>query len=251
MYRGSQYAIMGTGGFQMSDSVKQIKLQSVPNVAKVDVSLAAQFLFPSDVLNTLLQTIPSDQDILRISSETFLSNIRTPDSILSVGNFENLFEKYTDDVQSKMGVPFKYSSIFSTSTQESGRIFNAKTLYDLLQGSIANELGEIVPALTGEILLLDVSRTLSDIRSMNLFANGGGVSRGSGDNKINKMFMPGDLIYISDGISITMTTDLSVKTDILSILQNRFSSEADIIPTKELLGGFNNTVSSSIMLRLI
>ena len=243
MYRGSQYAIMGTGGFQMADSAKQIKLQSVPNVAKIDVSLAAQFLFPSDVLNTLLQSNPSDQNILRISSETFLSNILSPDSILSVGNFENLFEKYTDDVQSKMGVPFKYSSIFSISTQESGRIFNAKSLYDLLQGCLASELGEIVPALTGEILLLDVSRTLSDIRRMNLFANVGASSR--------NRFMPGDLIYVSDGISITMTTDLSVKTDILSILQKRFSSEMDVIPTKESLGDFNNTVSSSIMLRLI
>ena len=242
MYRGSQYAIIGSGGFQLADSVQKIKLQSVPNVAKIDVSLATQLLFPSDVLNTLLQN--TENDILRISSETFLSNILSPDSILSVGNFENLFEKYTDEVQSKMGVPFKYNSIFSTSTQESARIFNAKSLYDVLQGNLANELGEIVPTLTGEILLLDVSRTLAEIRRMNIFAG----SRESGDNKI---FMPGDLIYVSDGISITMTTDLSVKTDILSILQKRFSSEVDVIPTKESLDDFKKTVSSSIMLRLI
>jgi len=241
MYRGSQYAIIGTGGFQMTDSVQQIKLQSVPNVAKIDVSLATQFLFPSDVLNTLLQTIPSDQDILRISSELFLSNIQSPDSILSVGNFENLLEKYTEKVQSKMGVPFKYSSIFTTSTQECSRIFNAKSLYDLLHGSMMNDLGHMVPALTGEILLLDVSRTLADIRKMNIFGNG------IDDAK----FMPGDLIYVLDGISITMTTDLSVKTDILSLLQKRFSCDVDIIPTKESLCGFNNTVSSSIMLRLV
>lgn len=241
MYRGSQYAIIGSGGFQLADSVQKIKLQSIPNVAKIDSTLAAQFLFPSDVLNTLLQTIPSDQDILRISSELFLSNIQSPDSILSIGCFENLFQKYTEKVQSKMGVPFKYTSIFSTTTQQNAHVFNAKSMYDLLQGSMMDDLGHMVPALTGEILLLDVSRTLADIRRMNIFGNGVDDAK----------FMPGDLIYVCDGISITMTTDLSVKTDILSLLQKRFSCDVDIIPTKESLCGFNNTVSSSIMLRLV
>jgi hypothetical protein len=244
MYRGSQYAIMGTGGFQIADSTRQIKMQGVPHVAKVDVTLATQFLFPSDILNQLFanESLSSSSSSIRISSDLFLSNISS-DSVVSVGNFENLFQNYAEFVQQKMGHPFKYNSLFDTGTQATTRVFNTRSFYDLLQGSRVDSLGNVVPALNGEILLLDVSRTLADIRLMNVFGNSNSSNTGS-----VTIFLPGDLIYISDGFSIEMTTTLSTKVDILGILQTRIrpSTLSSVLDNSN----FSNRYSSSIMLRL-
>jgi len=238
---GSQYAMIGAGGFQLADSTRKIKMQGVPNVAKIDVSLATQFLFPSQVLNQLME-MNQETDQLRISSEIFLSNITT-ESILSLGNFENLFENYTEFVQTKTGHLFRSMPLFDTTSQETMRIFNNASLYHLLQGSRINEFGAMESALSGDIVLFDISRTLPTIRKLNLFVN-------SVPSAIH-VFLPGDLIFVNDGFSIMMNTNVSSHTDFLSVLKQRILHTKSNAKVNMNSFDLSNRYTSSLLLRLV
>jgi len=251
---GSQYAIIGSGGFQLADSSRKIKMQGIPNISKIDVTLATQFLFPSDVLNSLFQTHYNKEiDQLRITSETFLSTL-TKDSILSLGEFENLFGNYANFVQTKMGHLFTSSPVFTDNTPKH---MYSTTFLELLQGSRVDEFGTTCGALSGEIILFDISRTLQHIRNMNVFGNAVYTYNDAavdGGLPGNLRFLPGDLLYVENGLAITMNTGLTAKTDIIRVLEQKINKNEDIDFSTQRdfsTNDFSNSYSSSIFFRLI
>ena len=149
---------------------------------------------------------------ITISSQSFSQNI-TPDCILSLGGvFENLYEKYQSFINNKIGHAFSKTSLFSSSS--SNTIFDKYTLYDLLTSETIME-GTIQPALTGGLFISDVSETVFNLQKWNVFGN-----RPFNTNIENNIhsFIAGDFFFIENGFSITLNTDLTIDSTLVSLM---------------------------------
>jgi len=224
---GSQYAVKVSGGFHICDPVKTIHIQTVPNIAKFDTTNALQFSFPSHILNSYL----SDDNII-LSSQTFLQHIDA-NSILSFGNFENLYSNYQSFVNESLGHMFSNTSLFSS--HDSLNTFDKTDLYNLLNSNTYVD-GSIVPAFSGNISILNVNNTLQNIQKFNVFGN-------RTQNSPTEHFMAGDFFYISDGFLVTLKTDLSTQPMYISLLQCENAN-------RNLLN-LNKTYTSNLLIYLV
>lgn len=226
----SQYAVKVSGGFHISDPVKTIHIQTAPNIAKYDITDALQISFPANVLNNLLEN-----DTIVLSSETFLKNI-DKDSILSFGIFENLYSKYQSFINESFGHMFSNTSLFSSKNKIN--TFNKSDLLDLLNSKTFVE-GNIVSSLTGYIQILEVTKTLQNIKKINIFGNRTLYS--------NDEFIPGDFLYMNEGLSITLKTDISVEPMYVSFM-NSENANRNISCFNEKL---NKTYTGNVIIYLV
>jgi len=229
----SQYAVKVSGGFHISDPIKTIQIQTAPNIAKYDITDALQISFPANVLNSLL-----NNDIIILSSEIFLKHI-DKDSILSFGIFENLYSKYQSFINESFGHMFSTTSLFSKDSNNSLNTFNKTDLLNLLKSNTIVE-GNLVSSLTGSIQILEVNKTLQNVHKFNIFGN-----RTTSYN--NDKFIPGDFLYMSGGLSITLKTDISVEPMYLSFI-NSENANRNISCFNEKL---NKTYIGNVILYLV
>jgi hypothetical protein len=187
---GSQYAIKASGGFQIANPSQTIHIKSVPNIAKYDITYSLQIAFPANILNSLLV-----DDSITVSSELFLQYLK-PESFISFGEFENLYSKYESFINRNLGHMFS-NSIFSNK-----QIFNKYTFCELFHSQTF--IGsEFVNAFTGDICIYDVEKTLRNTQKLNIFGNR------TMDTECE--FVAGDRLFMPNGISITLKTDLDVE----------------------------------------
>lgn len=228
----SQYAVKVSGGFHISDPIKTIQIQTAPNIAKYDITDALQISFPASVLNNLLTN-----DTIILSSETFLKHINK-DSILSFGIFENLYSNYKSFINESFGHMFSNTSLFSKDSNNSLNTFNKSDLLNLLNSNTFVE-GNIVSSLTGDIQILEVNKTLQNVYKFNIFGNR--------TTSYNNEFIPGDFLYMSEGLSITLKTDISVEPMYLSFI-NSENANRNMSCFNEKL---NKTYIGNVMLYLV
>jgi hypothetical protein len=229
----SQYAVKVSGGFHISDPIKTIQIQTAPNIAKYDITDALQISFPANVLNHLLIN-----DTIILSSEIFLKHINK-DSILSFGTFENLYSNYKSFINESLGHMFSNTSLFSKDSNNSLNTFNKSDLLNLLNSNTFVE-GNIVSSLTGDIQILEVNKTLQNVHKFNIFGNRTTTS-------YNNEFIPGDFLYMSEGLSITLKTDISVEPMYLSFI-NSENANRNMSCFNEKL---NKTYVGNVMLYLV
>jgi hypothetical protein len=196
-YEGSQYAVKLAGGFQISDPIKKVTVKTVPNIAKYDITDSLQIAFPAQVLNSL-----ENEDKIIVSSQSLLDNLKE-DSIISFGSFENLYSKYESFINASLGHMFSNTSLFSSNYNSK---FDNKTFYELLNSKTMNHEN----ALTGDIHIFDVKRTLDNIEKLNIFGNRTAKLNG-------QQFVAGDFLFMKNGLSITLKTDLSIQNMYLSL----------------------------------
>jgi hypothetical protein len=197
-YEGSYYAIKTSGGFHISNPMKSISVETIPNLAKYDITDALQIAFPAIIFASFL-----NNDQIRISSQTFLQYLDT-NSILSLGSFENLYSNYESFINDTVGNIFSHTSLFSSESQTIMRpTFGKTSFFNLITSTSLND-GEICSAFSGEMVVFNVERTLADIQRLNVFGN---RTNGVGVDQ----FIPGDFFYLKDGFSITLRTDLSLQ----------------------------------------
>jgi hypothetical protein len=173
-------------------------IHTVPNIAKYDITDSLQIVFPAKVLNSCLSN-----DQIFISSQTLLDHL-TPECILSFGNFENLYSNYESFIHDLVGHVFSNTPLFSSCTK-----FDKYAFHELLT-SVNTEDND---ALTGEIHILDVKKTLANLQEWNVFGN-----RHPTNTSSTTDFLPGDFFFMNDGFSITLNTDLSLQSMYLSFM---------------------------------
>jgi hypothetical protein len=219
---GSQYAIKASGGFQISNPTKTIHIQSIPNIAKYDITDSLQILFPANIINSLILN-----NTLVITPEIFLDNLNEK-SFISFGIFENLYSKYESFINDNLGHMFSNSSLFS-----SNKKFDNNSFYDLFTSKTIVD-NEFVNALKGNIKIMDVSNILQNIQKLNIFGN-------RSINENTDLFIPGDCFFMQNGISITLKTDLDVEPMFVSFIKskdcaNRIINDWDKKSTKSYCG---------------
>lgn len=227
IYTGSHYAISATGGFSLLESVQKLKINTINGICKCDTTNAIQILFPTHVINAHIF-----ENRVIISSELF-SNSITRDSIVSIGNTEEIYSDYLSNINETMGHHFNNSLLNSSSSSSSS--CPTETIYNSLLNS---------ESIKGEILLLDVEETLKKIKEINVFRNRSSFI----DSNFNN-FVAGDLIYVENGISIGLLLNMNYSISIYELLKKNINIQCE--KNIENINMFEKQYQTGILLRLI
>jgi photosystem II stability/assembly factor-like uncharacterized protein len=221
-YSGSLYVYDTSGGFSLDQTLPQINLNNMSPVTQYDVTDAVQIYFSVRTLNDkigiykdasnnkvveLLFDLSTDNllvDSINITTTDFLQNVNVP-SMLSLGSLSTLYTDFDTTVKTYFGDPYGFSTFFAAEDYfVNGGIFDASAFVGIVNGFTFNIAGSFVSDLAGEVTINDLNNHLRYITATNAFNN-----RPSSDNyDITEGFVAGDLIFIPNGIKITLSVDI-------------------------------------------
>jgi len=200
IYNGSHYAITGSGGFEINKKQESIKLSTISQFGKYDVTPSVQLLISSEYLNNNLGiydavTDSFENDSIIIDSSYFMQ--LEIDKIVSVGSFELIYLDFLSFINQYFGgIPYG-PELFNVNSQIelNHGAFDKSILYNLLHGD----------QITGYIQINGINEMLTHMIGQNIFGNRESVYT------IESGFLSGDLIYIEDGISISL--DINIESN--------------------------------------
>jgi photosystem II stability/assembly factor-like uncharacterized protein len=226
-YIGKFYAFNASGGFTVTQGFNQIQLAAVSALAQYDVSGAVQLQFSSRTLNSKLsimkdssnidvvealydpQTDALSIDSIKICSCDLTDGINT-NSVISVGMLQNLYSDFKYTVGAYFGDPDGFASLFSQVSDfdiNNGGIFDASAFVQVVNSAQFNMAGSFISDLSGDVTISNINETLRYVVDTNIFKN-----RFPSPNKTNygvvDGFMAGDLIFIPNGFTITLSLDI-------------------------------------------
>jgi hypothetical protein len=227
-YVGLYYAFSATGGYQIEQGFKTITMLPVDQINQFDVTDSVQIKFDVRTFNNYIglqkdsqnQNITSTTfnentmrfpiDTLTVNAADFLSNISV-DKIISVGKLSRLYSDFIQYVNNYFGYPNGFTTIFNLSSQISANngVFDANSFMNIITESSLNpSTGEYVNALTGSITVNYINQILNFVSFSNPFNN-----RNQGENNglnftIKDGFIDGDIVFIPNGITVTLNLDI-------------------------------------------
>lgn len=227
-YVGLYYAISATGGYVLEQGLKTIAMLPVNQINQFDVTDSVQIKFDVRTINRYFglekdannQNITSTTfnqttglfptDSFSISSADFLTNI-TLDRIISVGRLSRLYSDFIQYVNDYFGYPNGFTSIFTLSSQVSANngVFDASALLNIMTESAYNpSTGEYVNALTGNVTVNYFNQLISYACFANTFHNRTSGTNNGGNFTLQDGFIDGDIIFIPQGITVTLNLDI-------------------------------------------
>lgn len=227
-YVGLYYAFSATGGYQLEQGLKTIAMLPVNQINQFDVTDSVQIKFDVRTVNRYfgLEKDANNQNIISttynqttglfpldtfsISSADFLSNIKL-DRIISVGRLSRLYSDFIQYVNDYFGYPNGFTSIFTLSSQISANngVFDASALLNIMTESTLNpSTGEYVNALTGNITVNYTNQLISYACFANTFDNRNSGTNNGGNFTLQDGFIDGDIIFIPNGITVTLNLDI-------------------------------------------
>jgi len=235
IYTGLAYVFDTLGGFSVNQSFPQIDLNVYSPVAQYDVTEALQIRFNVRTFNEKIGIIKQDnngksievlyfdkikelltyyvngtiRDTVTVNSNDFLSGVKT-NNIVSMGKMSSLYSDFNYTVMEYFGAPYGFSSVFSNASDFNinNGIFDASAFINLINGiTFHGTTGSVISDLSGYFTINDLNKHLRFICSTNVFGN-----RPLSDNfGVPDGFVPGDLIYIPNGISVKLSVDIETE----------------------------------------
>jgi photosystem II stability/assembly factor-like uncharacterized protein len=227
-YTGLAYVFDTSGGFSIDQSFPQINLNTYSPIAQYDVTEAIQVRFSVRTLNNKIgiikdqnndkvlqalhydvsaETLTDDfgnlTNSVSINSSEFLTGVNVS-NIISMGKMSTLYSDFNYTVMEYFGAPYGFSSVFSNATDFNANdgIFDAPAFINLINGiTFDGTNGTVITDLSGQFTVNDLIKHLRFICGTNVFGN----RPPSGNYGIPNGFMAGDLLYIPNGISITLS----------------------------------------------
>jgi photosystem II stability/assembly factor-like uncharacterized protein len=266
MYTGVTYVLDSFGGFSIDQTFQNIQLNKDLLIAKYDVIDAIQIKYSVRKMNEKIGIIKdlinkdkvievtsydyANNNILNsygnivrsvtVSSQDFLDNLST-NNIISMGKMSTLYSDFNFTVMKYFGAPPGITSIFKNVNEFSVNkgIFDASAFVFLVNNIIFDGItGSVISPLEGYFTINNLNENLRFICESNIFDNR--PKNGyNGNNYTNyNGFMPGDLIYIPNGISITLDIEIE------PIDSNAYSNISNVGPLN--LNSVNNVINYSI-----
>ncbi len=222
-YTGLAYVFDSSGGFAVDQSFPQINLNTYSPIAQYDVTEAIQIKFNVRTLNDKIGVIKNIQNIdlvdeltgynvdyellsndsVTVSTKDFLNGVKTS-NIVSMGKMSTLYSDFNYTVMEYFGAPYGFSSVFANANDfdANNGIFDATTFINLINGiTFDGGTGSVVSDLSGYFTVNDLNKHLRFICGTNVFGN----RPPEGNYGLPNGFMAGDLIYIPNGINITLS----------------------------------------------
>lgn len=218
------YAIYSSGGFSVQQDFPNIEIHDTSISNQYQVADALQIEYSVSRINTKLgitkdenneTTLFTEYDVsndtlindeVTITAEDLLDYL-TSDKIISMGKLSTLYEDFNYTVLEYFGAPDGFASVFSGEEpyyDVNKGVFDEDTLIQLFNKYDFNINGTYVSDLSGYFKISRVTNSMKYAANTNIFNNR------PTENSIGPAdgFIAGDLIYIPDGISITMTVNL-------------------------------------------
>lgn len=218
------YAFYSSGGFSVQQDYPNIEIHDTSISNQYQVADALQIEYSVSRINTKLgitkdenneTTLFTEYDVsndtlindeVTITAEDILDYI-TSDKIISMGKLSTLYEDFNYTVLEYFGAPDGFASVFSGEESYydvNKGVFDEEALIQLFNKYDFNINGTYVSDLSGYFKVSRVTNSMKYAANNNVFNNRPTESSiGPADG-----FIAGDLIYIPDGISITMTVNL-------------------------------------------
>ena len=220
-YRGLAYVFDSSGGFSVDQSFPRINLNTYLPIAQYDVTDALQIRFSvrtfnnkigvikdqcnNEVLEVLYFDVSSEtlsSDFIHISTDEFLEGITTK-NIVSMGKMSTLYSDFNYTVMEYFGAPYGFSSVFENATDFNANngLFDASAFINLINGISFNGVtGSVISDLSGWFQVNELNKHLRFCCGTNVFGN----RDPEGNFGLPNGFMAGDLIYITNGINVTL-----------------------------------------------
>lgn len=223
VYIGDNYAIDSSGGFSIQQSLPEIQLQDTSIARQFNVTEALQIKYSVRRINTKIGVTKDENNENILFTEFDLSNdmlitdevtitaadildYLTSDRIISMGKLSTLYEDFNYTVLEYFGAPYGFSTLFAGEQHYNinNGVFDKQALIQLFNKFDFNINGTIVSDLTGYFKINNITESLRFASGTNIFDNRPAENNtGPSDG-----FIAGDLIYIPNGISITLTVDI-------------------------------------------
>lgn len=138
-------------------------------------------------------------DVLDITNDEFIYGMNTT-RIVSMGKMATLYTDFLNTINAYFGSPIILNNNIFTINNG---VFDASAFIHLINGGNFNINGSYVTDFSGSIHVYDVNSKIRSALKRNLFNN-----RIDGNHTIKDGFVAGDVIYVPDGITVTLKLDI-------------------------------------------
>jgi hypothetical protein len=150
-----------------------------------------------------------ENDSITISAVDFVTGLVDNSYVISVGGLKTIYSDFASYVNSYFSYANGFETLFnksSTTTLNNG-VFDSSAFITLINGVDLNtSTGEQITDLSGNVNLVNVNAMLKYIIYQNTFAN---REPGNPDPLFrNEKFEDGDLIYVPNGINVTLILNI-------------------------------------------
>jgi photosystem II stability/assembly factor-like uncharacterized protein len=246
VYTGVAYVLDSIGGFSIDQSFPQVQLNTHLPILQYNISEALQIRYNVRTMNEkigvikdqnndkVLEVIYYDainqnliddygdiKDSVTVSSLDFLHNLTT-DNIISMGKMSSLYSDFNYTVMQYFGAPAGFTSVFQNVGQFSANqgIFDASAFISLVNSiTFDGVTGSIISPLQGYFTVKNLNSHLRFICGSNIFGNRKPSGYNGSNFTVFNGFMPGDLIYIPNGISITL--NIGIEPELYMPISNK------------------------------
>ena len=237
-YTGVAYVLDSIGGFSVDQTFSQIKLSDGLPISQYNVSEAMQIKYNVRTMNEKIGVIKDqnndqvlqviyfdpvkenlvddfgiDRNTVTVNSSEFLKSLNT-NNIISMGKMSTLYNDFNYTVMQYFGAPAGFSSVFQNVSQFSINqgIFDASAFVSLVNSITFDGItGSVISPLDGYFTVNNLNSHLHFICGSNVFGNRPIKGYNGKNYSPFNGFMPGDLIYIPNGISITLNIDIEAE----------------------------------------
>lgn len=231
LYTGRCYAFNAAGGFNVNQGFNQIQMNRPDALAQYDMTDSVQIKFSARTLNKKLGIMKDSSNIdvvealydpqtdmlltdsIKICTCDYIDGINTG-SVISVGRLQYLYTDFKYTVGAYFGDPNGFASLFSQVNEfdiNGGGVFDASAYIQVVNSSQFNMAGSFISDLSGFVTISDINKTLEYALDGNVFRN-----RFPNAKKLNygvvDGFIAGDLIFIPEGFTITLSLDIQAET---------------------------------------
>jgi photosystem II stability/assembly factor-like uncharacterized protein len=228
-YSGNCYAFGASGGFIVQQGFSEVILHEPDVLDKYDVTDAIQVQFSARTLNKKIGILKDSSNIrvveawynptteklghdsLKLCACEY-SNGLNFDSVISVGRLKHLYTDFKSTVNSYFGDPGGFASIFANANEfdiNSGGVFDASAYIQVINSSSFTMSGSFVSDLSGDVHIYNINDTLKWVVDTNIFRNRSPSDRNYG---MVDGFIAGDLVFIPEGFTITLSLDIEAET---------------------------------------
>jgi hypothetical protein len=237
-YNGVYYALSALGGYQIEEGLKTITLLPANQINQYDTTDSLQIKFDvrtfnqaigllKDTTNQIILDTSFNEstgafpiDTITLTASQFVAGI-TENQVILIGKLRYIYSDFITYVNQYFGFPNGFSEIFTLSSQVqiNGGVFDATEFINVIHGTTLNPTtGEYINDLSGSITLNYVNTLLNNVNYSNPFNNRSSQGNNGGPFSIRDGFIEGDIIFVPNGITITLNLNIISNQVVLNSL---------------------------------
>lgn len=221
-YYGEYYVFDTSGGFTIEEGFRN-DLKKLPFTV-YDVTNAIQIYYSVRRFNDKIGIVkdeynnqifdvlcydPSSQSLtvndVTFGSDEFINTINT-NSIISMGSMSTLYSDFNHTIMTYFSKPMGFANLFTYNNfSVNNGVFDANAYMNLIHGITFQMDGNYITDLSGSFTVHGINENLVNACEYDLFNN----RPISGKYSVADGFQEGDLIFIPNGLSVTLTMDVN------------------------------------------